>query len=486
MSVTYILYRDVAPMAEEDASPLSIGATAFSEDSSLPHGIRPGKIATLEEGQWALSGDYGFLRDKKVAFWSDALSDDACIFADPPSIEVSFSQQHTAPGVTFEFDPDGGNYVARLNIKWYRADELLADADFQPDSTEFFCQQAVSAFDRLLITLQATHLPYRRAKINRIYFGRNRRFDMETLRSASVIREINLLSAEVPISTLDVNLDDHSDLGFMFQLKQPVEAWNDDKQLGVFYITEHTRTSAHLYALKCSDAWGVLDESPFVGGHYDAVSAVEILRSIVEPDFKLDASGVVDIPLTGIIAPCTRREAAQQVLFAAGWVSATDSGNGIRVFALGDVVKAIGKDRVYSGASSSVSALTTEVQVVAHTYTKNAQGGVEIDGVKYEDTTTVFKVTNPAVSANDKASIVEVTDATLVSPDIAQEVAQRVFDYYQLRQRDSSKVVWDGERVGDYVQIPTAWEDNHTGHIEKMTITLSNTVAASLEILGPV
>ena len=485
MSLTYILYRDVAPMAEADASPLSIGAAPFSDDSLLPRGTRPGKIATLEEGQWALTGDYKLLEGEKVAFWSEDLSDDACSFAEPPSIEISFSQQHTCPGITIEFDPDGGNFIPYLNIKWYRAEELLADVDFRPDSTEYFCQQTAEAFDKLVIALYETNLPYRRAKINRITFGRNRRFGMETLRSASVIRQSDLLSAEIPVSTLDVGIDDHSDLGFMFQRKQPVEAWNDSTRLGVFYITEHTRTAASLYTLNCHDAWGVLDEAPFAGGYYKAVSAVEILRSIIEPDFELDVSGVVDTPLTGIIAPCTRRAAAQQVLFAAGWVSATDSGNGIRVFALDNVLKVIGKNRVYSGASSSVSALTTEVQVLAHTYTQSSQGGVEINGVKYNDTTTLFKVTNPAVTANDKASIVEVTDATLVSPDIGQAVAQRVYDYYQLRQRDTSKIVWDGERVGDYVQIPTAWEDAHTGHIEKMTITLSNTVAASLETVGP-
>ena len=485
MSLTYILYRDVAPLAEGDASPFSIDATAFSDIDLLSHGTRPGKIATLEEGQWALTGDYKFLDGKPVAFWSQELSNDMCRFAQSPVIEITFDQQHTAPGITIEFDPDGGNFVSYLNVRWYRAGELLADVDFQPDSAEFFCQQAVEAFDRVIITLFETNLPYRRAKINRITFGRNRRFGMETIRSASVIRQSDLLSAEIPISTLDVGIDDHSDLGFMFQRKQPVEAWNGSTRLGVFYITEHTRTAASLYTINCQDAWAVLDEAPFAGGVYNAASAVDILRSIIEPDFALDVSGVVDVPLTGIITPCTRREAAQQVLFASGWVSDTDSGSGIRVFALDTVLKVIGKNRVYSGASSSVSALTTEVQVLAHTYTESSQGNVEIAGKKYADTTTLFKVTNPTVTANDKASIVEVTGATLVSPDIGQAVAQRVYDYHQLRQRDTLKVVWDGERVGDYVQVPTAWEKNHIGYIEKMTIKLSNTVAASLETVGP-
>ena len=177
----------------------------------------------------------------------------------------------------------------------------------------------------------------------------------------------------------------------------------------------------------------MLDESGFDGGLYESASAFGILESIVEPEFILSfADGLEDKQLTGIIQPCTRREAAQQVLFAAGWVTATDDGSEIKVFSLPDNLIDVGENRTYSGASSEISAITTEVKVTAHKYTENSNGSIEIGGKRYNDETTIYTVKNPAVSSTDKSSVVEVTDATLVSNDNAQEVAERVYNYYQM------------------------------------------------------
>ena len=130
------------------------------------------------------------------------------------------------------------------------------------------------------------------------------------------------------------------------------------------------------------------------------------------------------------------------------------------------------------------SAVVTEVRVIAHTYTQDSNGGVEIGGVKYSDTETVYTVTNPDVTATDKQNVIEVTGATLVSPGIGQATAQRVYDYYQKRNTNKAKVVWAGELLGDYVSLPNAWGSANSGHIEKMEIKLSNTVAADCETVG--
>ena len=42
----------------------------------------------------------------------------------------------------------------------------------------------------------------------------------------------------------------------------------------------------------------------------------------------------------------------------------------------------------------------------------------------------------------------------------------------------------DGEILGDCVTVPTPWGTTVTGNIAKMEITLSNTVAASLTLVG--
>ena len=485
MSLTYLIYKDVAPGAEGDATPSATGVSSFSNVALLPHGKTMGKIATLEQNQWLLDGEHGFLDNDVVAFWSADLSGEDCVMATPPVIDISFGENYSSSGVSIEFDPMGGNYCTEVNIKWLRDGSVLSDMDFQPNATTYFFANAVEAYDQLIFTFNKTNLPLHRVKINHILFGVSRRFDMEVLRSSSIVRESNLISAEIPASTLDVTIDDQSNIDFLFQLKQPIEAFNDNISLGAFYIKEHKRNGKSVYSLNCHDAWGVLDESGFDGGVYENASAFGILESIVDPEFILSfADGLEDKQLTGVIQPCTRREAAQQVLFAVGWATATDDGAEIKVFSLPDNLVDVGENRTYSGASSEISAITTEVKVAAHKYTESSNGNIEIGGKKYNDTTTIYTVKNPAVSSTDKSSVVEVTDATLVSNDNAQEVAERVYNYYQMRQRDSAKIVWQGERIGDMVKVPTEWGNAHTGRIEKMTIKLSNVVAADLDVVG--
>ena len=138
----------------------------------------------------------------------------------------------------------------------------------------------------------------------------------------------------VPVSTLRWTLESRDNVEYMFQLKQPVEVRNDNKLIGVYYIDGYSRTAESVYNLDCYDAFGVLDESDFPGGVYTDQSAMRLLDEIVGGHFTV-TSEVADTNLTGAILPCTRREAAQQVLFAWGVCASTDGRDGIRVFSPG-------------------------------------------------------------------------------------------------------------------------------------------------------
>ena len=144
----------------------------------------------------------------------------------------------------------------------------------------------------------------------------------------------------------------------------------------------------------------------------------------------------------------------------------------------------VGKNRTYTGVTVSTSAVVTKVSVTAHTYAQSSDGDVEIGGIKYSDTQTVYSVTNPNVTASDKQNVIEVTGATLISASIGQAVAQRVYDYYLKRNTNKAKIVWAGERLGGLLTLPNAWGGTNTGHAAKMEIKLSNTVAANVEVLG--
>ncbi len=484
MSESYLFYKDVAPGAAEEAVILEEGTAhnPYSNPSLLPFENPLPPLATLEPGRWLLNGSFA-LPGRTVPYWSELLSDEEGLLSPAPVFDIQFSQQHSTVGLTLVFDPAAGEFCQEVQIQWYQGEQLKADQIFYPDAASYLCEKTVTSWDRLVITLRRTGLPLRRARLQQIIFGLYRRFGMTELRKVKLVNESDLSALTLPISTMDFELDSRSDIQFMFQFKQPVEAWNNDRLVGVYYIDGHSRAGLHLRSVNCYDALGVLDEIPFSGGVYQDYPAASLLGDIVGSDFALDIE-VEDMALTGAILPGTKRSAMQQVLFAWGAVASTDGRYGIRVFHPEPEGEPIGLDRTYVGASVDTAAIVTEVRVTAHSYTKDANGSVEINGEKYTDTTQVFSVTNPDVTSNDKENVASVTSATLVSPAMAQAVAQRLYQFYSQRDTAKAKVVWQGERLGAATALPTPWETQVAGHIKKLNITLSNTVAADVEAIG--
>lgn len=484
MSKTTVLYRDIAVGADEDAAIETTNTAAFSETDQLPFGLTHEPVAVLEPNSWLLDGTRVFRETQRISFWSETLSGSDGVFSDPPVITISFNEQYSAMGLTFTFDPATGEYCSSMNIKWYQGETLKSEMDFTPDKSVYFCSNKVEVFDKIAITLNATNLPYRRAKMDQIIFGLFREFGMSELRSAKIVNQTDLLVDTLPVSKFTWTLDSDDDIGFMFQLKQPVEVSNGGNLIGVYYVDKHSRSASNIYKIECYDAFGVLDESQFDGGVYlDGVSARSLFSEIIGDDFSVQYLAA-DTTLYGVLKASSRREAAQQVLFAWGTLATTDGRNGIKVFTLDETLKEVTAGRTYTGVTVSTAAIVTEVRLTAHTYTQDSNGSVEVGGAKYDDTETVYSVVNPNVTATTKRNVVKIDGATLVSTNNGQSIAQRVYDYYLRRNTNKAKIAWDGEALGDYVSLPTSWGETMTGHIAKMDINLSNTVAATCETIG--
>lgn len=478
MSKTKIVYRDIAPKAAQDATVSSASATTQSNVSLLPGGVEPEPIISLEPGYWGLNGEFQYAWSQPVAFQSTEMSGADGTFTNKPVITMTFTMQHTSTGLTFVFDRANGGYCTSITIAWYQGTTKIAEENFTPDSSEFVCSKTVIGYNKLVVTLNKTSLPYRYARLEHIIFGIYREFGMSDIRSASIVNQSGLISQEIPVSTLKWQLDNRSNIEYMFQFKQPVEVSNDNSLIGVYYIDGYTRASQSVYDIDCYDAIGVLSESQFDGGYYNKKSAKALLEEIVGDDFEIEyEQDVVDVQRTGLINPCSKRDAIQQILFAWGVCASTDGSNKIRIFNLPSTGKTVPFSQTYEGVKMNVSAIVTEVRVTAHKYTAKSDGG-------YEDTTTVYYVKNPYVGTTDKQNIITVDQATLVSPDIGQQTAQRVFDYYMRRNTNSATLVWKGESLGDYLTLPNAWGEISSGNVSKMEIKLSNTVAASVDCVG--
>ena len=201
MSKTHIIYKDVAPGADEDAAVSTNGAQPFST-LTLPFGVDHDPISTCELNAWGLNGTFDMVDGHQVAFWSTSQSGADCLFTAQPVITIRFDNQYSSTGISFVFDEN--DWCDLVNVQWWQQSTLKADVDFTPNSPSYFCKQKVLSYDKIVITLKRTRLPHHFAKLDKIYFGVYRRFGMSELRQGhvSISNAVDLLSLELPVAGL--------------------------------------------------------------------------------------------------------------------------------------------------------------------------------------------------------------------------------------------------------------------------------------------
>lgn len=72
-----------------------------------------------------------------------------------------------------------------------------------------------------------------------------------------------------------------------------------------------------------------------------------------------------------------------------------------------------------------------------------------------------------------KASAKSVTSATLVDPGKAQDVARRLYDYYQLRYTDEGQILPGQEQAAERAEVSSLGGRTLTGYIQRVVTDLS-------------
>lgn len=480
-----LIYKDIAVGADEDAEMSATGQDTISALALLPFGVdNPTQYATLEHNFWLLDGARKIYDGGVYSFWSEALSGDDGYFDTPPEITAVMDEQYNSLGIYLDFG--SMNYCSEVEIIWYQGATILAQKTFYPNALGYFCNEKVTSYNKIVVRLLKTSHPRQRARLNAVYFGITRTFNRDELRSVKVTQEIDLISKTMPENVLDWQLNSAEVVDYMFQLKQPVEAYNGSERIGAFYVKTSNRKSARVYDISCTDAIGVLDEELFPDAFLSDKNALELATEIcndfiVEMDAELQSKTV-----SGPLSKMTRRQALQQLCFAIGAVADTSGTNAIKIFVPASANPTeIPTNRVRVGGSVKKSDVVTAVQLTAHEYSTNGSGSyTEINGVKYYDTTTVYTLSNPDVTTADKQNVISISDAVLISSANVAEILQRVFDFYTRRNKHSVSFRLEGEQMGDYVSTPTNWGEMVTGNLTRATIVLSGIAVASAEVIG--
>ena len=383
--------------ARGDSAPSCTTAKPFcnlGRDLLLESVPSQNKYGTLESEQWLMDGSFSFFPEVPEQYfwglWSTTQSDKIGVFADPPVLDITFTQDHSSSGLTLHFYSPTEDWASRIKIQWFSQDGgLISTALFYPDSVDYYCAKKVENYRRIRIHFLETNHPGRYLKLAGIDYGVYLHFSGHEIVEAHVLEECDPLSSEISINTLNVSLYNKEGRfsilnpeGYfdVLQHKQKFTVWEDVKQdarstgsvsycMGTFYLSDWSNSGDTLADFSAVDAIGLLDGAPFDGGIYDTTAA-ELAEAILTGySYTLDESLAAE-RVQGYIAAGTRREALQQFAFAIGAVVDCSRGELIRIApAPSKASGMITYDRkLQDGSKVTLNPLITAVAVTAHRY----------------------------------------------------------------------------------------------------------------------
>jgi hypothetical protein len=485
-----LIYKDVALGADEDAAVTATEAESFSDIDKIPFGVEAPAIATAELNGWGLTHDYQVYDDNRVAFWSKERSGADCSFDSPPTITLTFDQQYTSTGLTVRFSPATMDYCTEIGVTWYQGGVVKRRGTYYPDAPNYVIAEMVEAYDKLVFTFAKTNLPGKRLKIEKLTIGVIREFGGDELTGANFLHEISPISDTVPVNVLDATFHSKDDVEFVFQRKQPVEGYNGDELIGVYYIETGKRTGARDYTIACSDIIGVWEIEEYSGGIWINDTALTTILTSVFGDLKYFdiAPAFSTSKLRGYIEPGTKRTALQQIAFALGAVVDTSGTDKVKLYpAPTGTGTTIPAEKTYIGGSVDVADKVTEVTVTAYVIfderPSDNQEYIEFNGVKYRYYTDTKHAYNPDVISTDLPNKVKFTNSYLVNLSNAQSIADKIMAYYMRREKYAFKHVLSGQKPGDRATVSLPWGGATSGNITKMSISVTGITVSDTEML---
>lgn len=167
--------------------------------------------------------------------------------------------------------------------------------------------------------------------------------------SAEVVEEINLISVELPISTLEftvINKDPNfsifnSDLSGALKEKLPIDVYEymggEYVYIGKFYLASWKNKSNNKIEFTATNIIGVLEDTEFDGVFWgEPVTLTQAMTQLFSP-LGVDHEFIGDVggrTISGWIRPSTYRHALQQICFAAQVTASTARRNNLALEAM--------------------------------------------------------------------------------------------------------------------------------------------------------
>lgn len=449
-------------------------------------------------------------------------------YTDAPVLTITFNQKFTSVGILLTFNTMSGDFASSINIQWFADGELLSSMDFNPDATKYFCSNYVTYYDKIIITFLSTSKPNRPVFLTRIDYGIYREFLSDEIRNISCLQEINAISENISINTMNFTARTKTNVAFDLQKKQKLSVYFNGGLIGCFYLKNGSRKSKTDYYMDSHDALGVLDGNEYHGGIYTGQLVPDVIAEIFNgEDFNYLISDEFDnVPLYGYIPYTKKRNALVQIAFAIGAVVDTSNYDGVVIYPKQTVKSGeFTSADVFGGLTLEHSDVVTGVRLTVHDYQPSNEsaeiysgvlngtaeivfqepyhdlvitggtigtygnnyayitgtgGTVTLTGKKYSHYMTTIAKDNPNIIYNK--NIKEVQEATLVYKGNASTVLDRVYEYYQRAENVNCDVILGNKVIGQVVDIDTDYDGVKTGTIEKVMYSFAGSIKAEVTI----
>ena len=240
-SFVEITYDVTEPGLQSSASESNNGAMAYSQHTDIvdtTNNIHP-VYASMEHNMWALDGEIDLL-PSEAPYGDTGYVSSMFVDNKKPVISISFSVVHTQPipGLTITWSSAYGEYASRFVVHVYNGNEKIFSQEFAGTSITSLCELSIAGYDRIDIEVLEWCMPFRRARIERVFLGMMHTYTKSDLISYTHTQRGDILSAELPKSSI------------VFALDNSDGSWNPDNLVGgVQYLAEQQKLTVR-YGLK--------------------------------------------------------------------------------------------------------------------------------------------------------------------------------------------------------------------------------------------
>lgn len=481
-----------------------------------------------------------------LGLWSSCQSGSDCKLSQPMKLRIDFTKAHSSVGLTLEFDEKEGDWCRYLRVRWLdEKSGTISAMDFCPKSPKEFLRHKVENWWGLELEFFETWKPYRYIKLISIDYGLLLTLGENDIIAATMLEESDMSGSSVSINTFDITLhstrQQYSPLNpegtfSLLQQNQMISAygWADGKKsyMGSYYLDSWQSGEKGDIKLHSVDPVGLMDKVQFLGGIYQGVSAREILAeifSVCQVEYRLDMM-LGEKLLWGHIPVCSAREALWQTAFAIGGVVDCSRDRLVKIYPLPTRPSVmITSGRKFAGQKLRQKKAVTGIEIAVHRYTESSETGealkttlqsgeytmllnepmhdisvqgaeliasganylklrltqageVTVQGKRYLDSKQLIYTPMPGVPPNTAENRLSVDRATLVSPENAGEVLERLAGYYGRSYQTELTLLLGDEKIGDMVTLKTLGGENLKGLVERMELDLTGGCVVEMTI----